>query len=160
MFSIKLKGKKIKANKLSELINKLTRIGLKGKIVPIKGLKNNNFLFYIDLENHDKVLREILSEDQDLMNQVLEDELVAQEEAIAQFDSDQQGIFEEYHEAQIVLEQEYLEMMNIAEEELRELQIEDQEILKLAKELHEEEMVLLASLDEDIEFIYVPKKRR
>ena len=160
MFSIKTKSKKIKANTLADLINKLTRIGLKGKIIPKKGFKDNNYLCYIDLETQDKILKDLLFADQEAMNQALADEQSAQEEALAQFELEQQALMEEYHEAQIALEKEYNEMLSAAEEGLRELHKEKQAMLKAAKEMQEEEMSLLASLDKDVEFIFVPKKRK
>ena len=160
MYIIKAKGKKLKAKTVSELIKQLTRIGLKGKLIPKKGLKNVKFLSYIDLSARDIVLQDLLAAEQEALGQVLADEQAAQEEAIAQFEADQQEALADYQEEQIALEKEYNEMLTAAEEGLRELQIEEQAMLKAAKEMQEEEMALLASLDEDIEFIFVPKKRK
>jgi hypothetical protein len=149
MYTIKAKGKKLKAKTVSELIKQLTRIGLKGKLIPKKGLKNVKFLSYIDLSAKDIVLQDLLAAEQ-----------AAQEEAIAQFEADQQEALADYQEEQITLEKEYNEMLIAAEEGLRELQKEEQAMLKAAKEMQQEEMALLASLDEDVEFIFVPKKRK
>ena len=160
MYTIKAKGKNLKAKTVSELIKQLTRIGLKGKLIPKKGLKDVKFLSFINLEEQASAMQEFLADEQDAISQALSDEQAAQEEAIAQFEADQQEALADYQEEQITLEKEYNEMLIAAEEGLRELQIEEQAMLKAAKEMQKEEMALLASLDEDVEFIFVPKKRK
>ena len=96
MYTIKAKGKKLKAKTVSELIKQLTRIGLKGKLIPKKGLKDVKFLSYIDLSAKDIVLQDLLAaekealsqglvDEQEALGQALADEQAAQEEAIAQF---------------------------------------------------------------------------
>jgi hypothetical protein len=171
MYIIKAKGKKLKAKTLSELIKQLTRLGLKGKLIPKKGLKNVKFLSYIDLEEQEKAMQlflaneqdaisQALSDEQDAISQALSDEQAAQDEAIAQFEADQQEALADYQEAQLAMQQEYNEMLIAAEESLRTLQKEEQAMLKAAKEMQEDGIALLASLDEEIEFIFVPKKRK
>jgi len=171
MYIIKTKRKKLKAKTVSKLIKQLTRMGLKGKLIPKKGLKDLKFLKYIDFSAKDivmqdlqaaeqKALNQALEDEQEALNQFLADEQAAQVEAIAQFEADQQMALTDYQETLIALEKEYNEMLIAAEQAFRELQKEEQTMLKAAKEMHEEEMALLASLDEDVEFIFVPMKRK
>jgi len=170
MFSIKAKGKKLKAKTISELIKQLNRIGLKGKLIPKKGFNDLKYLTYLDisakhtnqalLSAEQDALNQALEDEQEALNQFLADEQTAQEEAIAQFEADQQEALADHQEAQVALEKEYNEMLTAAEEGLRELHKEEQAMLKASKEMQKEEMALLASLDEDVEFVFVPKKRK